>query len=142
MNIGKRKMAAGGGLVVLVAAAVVAYLIGDTDGLLAVTLAVLAGSTAVLGWFVANTERRLRRLVNDLHTAETNLFRERFDRLDDQMNRALTNEQAEQLLRAIQSGFVRVEGEWQRSHDELVASLRDIAEGDRNTGRPDQAQRS
>ena len=142
MNIGKRKMAAGVGVLVLIAVAVGAYLIGDTNGLLAVTLAVVAASTAVLGWFVANMERRLRRLTNDLHGAQTKLLRERFDRQDDQLNRALTNEQAEQLLRAIQAGFVRIEGEWEQSHDELVATLTRIAATDQASDRTDQAHRA
>lgn len=125
MNIGKRKVAAGIGLVGVVAAAVVAHLVAGTDGLVVVTLAVVVGSTAAVGWLVANSERRLRHATNDV--------RRQLDRQREQLDGILSREQAEQLLRALQSGFVRFEGEWQQSREELLATLRNTLEKETST---------
>lgn len=133
MNIGKRKVAAAVGALGIVALGVAAYWLADTDGLVVLTLATVAVSTGLLGWFVANSERRLRRLSFDLNAAHAQVLREEIERDRKQITRGLANagvsgKQAEALMRSIRTGFARFELEWAQSREDLLNTFRQTLE--------------
>lgn len=132
MNIGQRKIAVAALVPVVAAAAVVAHLVAGTDGLLVVTLAAVVGSAGAIGWAIATAERRLRRTAQETHA----LLREHRRRQGEleSMVAASSGRQTEQLLRTVRAAFVRLEGEWERSHAELLERLRTGAGGDTEPG--------
>lgn len=131
MRIGKRKIAAAGALMVAAAGAAVAWLFWDTVGLLVVLLLVTTSGSLLSLWFVAESERRLRRLVargqRDVKAIRLDDDR-RFGRLErgivrlhDSVTRP--SEHAEQLLNAVHAGFTRIELQNERFIEETKSEL-------------------
>jgi len=118
MKIGKKKVMAAGGLLLIAAVAFTAWLLWGTDGLLAATLGTLLLATLGLGWLVVQSQRQVRVLLGQTQSAVVNAV-STTDR---------SGEQAEQLLRAVHAGFVRSDhvldtlvSEWDKLRDELLS---------------------
>lgn len=117
MRIGKRKVMAAGGLLLVVVVALTAWLLWGTDGLLAATLGTLLLSTMALGWLVVQSQRQVRELIGQTRSAPVSVV----------STTDPSGEQAERLLRAVHAGFVRSDhvldtlvSEWAKFRDELL----------------------
>jgi len=121
LKVGKKKLIAAGGLVVLAGLALVAWLFWGTDGLLAATFATLLITTVSLGWLVVQSQRQVRVLLGQTQSPVT--------RAVSQPDHS--GEQAEQLLRAVHAGFARSDhildtmiAEWDKVREELSSVVR------------------
>lgn len=119
MKVGRKKLLAAAGFIAVAAVAIVAWLLWETDGLLAVTLATLLLTSLGLGWLVVQSQRQVRVLLAQTRPAAADPIA-RPDR---------SGEQAEQLLRAVHAGFARSEhvldtmiAEWEKVREELRSS--------------------
>lgn len=99
MRIGKRRVLAATYLVAIALAASAAWFLGGTDGLVAVVAAATLIAIAALGWLVIRLERNLVRLISETRTSLGAAI----------VATTETGDQAEQLLRAVHSGFARSE---------------------------------
>jgi predicted O-methyltransferase YrrM len=131
MRIGRRKVIAAIALLLVAALAFTGWRLWGTDGLLAATLLTFFGALMALGWLVAQSERRVRNLLFDLRQAQSAVG----DRDRKSIENAIaaagqSGEQAEQLLRAVQSGFMRAEhtldaltSEWHQAREDMLTSV-------------------
>ncbi len=127
MRIGRNKVFAALGAVVVLVASIVAWWVGGRTGLLVVAVALTTLSTAAVGGLVAISERRIRRLMTEHHRRETKLS-EAVEKMTTNIRDGIvaaghSGKQSEQLLAAVQSAFARQEMESQRAADELSSSV-------------------
>jgi hypothetical protein len=125
MRFGRRKTLAVGGLVVFAAISLVAWLIWDTDGLVAGTLTTLVIATLGLGWLVAESQRQITSLLGEIRMTILAAI-EASGEPDDR---------AERLLRAVQTGFLRSDhtldtlvSEWRQTREEMLSSVASTVE--------------
>ena len=125
MRFGRRKTLAVVGLVVIAAISLVAWLIWDTDGLIAGVLTTLVITTLGLGWLLAESQRQITNLLGEIRTTILAAI-EASEEPDDR---------AEQLLRAVQAGFVRSDhtldtlvSEWRHAREEMLSSVASTVE--------------
>lgn len=129
MKIGRRKAIAAIGLAISGALAFVGWRLWGTDGLLTAALIILLVTLMAIGWFVAQSERRIRGVVMGIRgdqsrsLEEMRAVRERLQ-ADADLIKGAPGDQAEQLLKAIQAGFLRAE----HTLDTLVSDWRDARE--------------
>lgn len=116
MNIGKGKLIAGFGSILVAIVAIVAWNVWGTDGLLAVTLGVLLATAVALAWLVTQSQRQMRSLLAATRSAI--------------VDSVAPNEGSEQLLRAVQAGFVRSDHvldtlvtEWREAKEDLFSEV-------------------
>ena len=127
MRIGRNKVFAALGAVVVLVATIVAWWTGGRTGLLVVVVALITLSTAALGGLVAMSERRIRRLMTEHHRRETQLS-EAVEKMTSDLRDGIvasghTGKQAEQLLAAVQSASERQVLESRRAAAELSSSV-------------------
>ena len=116
----------------LAAIALVAWLLGGTDLLLAVVLATVVLGIALVGYMVAQAERRLRSAaLAEIQRASasslsavaesTEELRRSMAQIEEELDRKLQRpaEQAEALLRAIRAGYKRMELEQRAGYRRL-----------------------
>lgn len=120
MKIGKRKVMAAIGLLVIATVSLSAWSIWGTDGLIAATLVTVLLATGGLGWLVAESQRQIRILLGDTRMSVMNSI----------AAADKSGEEAEQLLRAVQAGFVRSDhtldtlvSEWRQAREEMLSSV-------------------
>jgi hypothetical protein len=118
LKVGKKKLVAAGGLAALAGLALVAWLLWETDGLLAATFATLLIATVSLGWIVVQSQRQVNVLLHQTQSPVIHGVSQ-----PDQ-----SGEQAEQLLRAVHAGFARSDhildrmiAEWDMVREELLS---------------------
>lgn len=123
MNFGKRRIVAALGLVLTAVAAGFAWALWGTDGLVAVVSAAVLIALLALGWLLSRTERNLSNLIVDTRTALESAI----------LATTETGDQAEQLLRAVHSGFARsehtldtLETEWRDTQKRIEAALDEL----------------
>ena len=134
MRIGRRKVIAAIGILLVAALAFTGWQVWGTDGLLAATLVTFFGALMAVGWLVAQSERRVRKLLGELRQTQSSVG-QRLDRDHASIESAIAavgqpGEQAEQLLRAVQSGFMRAEhtldtlmSEWRQAREDMLSSV-------------------
>ena len=120
MRIGGRKVMAGLGLLVIAAAALPAWILWGTDGLLAATLGTLLVTTLALGWLLADSHRQITTLLGETRSTFVEAI----------AATAKPDDGSEQLLRAVQAGFERSDHtldtlvtEWRQAREEMLSSL-------------------
>lgn len=120
MKIGKRKVMAAIGLTLIVVVSLSAWNIWGTDGLVAATLVTVLIATGGLGWLVVESQRQVRILLGETRTSVMNSI----------AGADRSGEEAEQLLRAVQAGFVRSDqtldtliSEWRQAREEMLSSV-------------------
>jgi predicted O-methyltransferase YrrM len=128
MKIGRRKVTTALALVGIAALGVLGNWLGGTDGLLAVTLLVVATTGAGLGWHIARSERVIRQMLVDLRRAQSASVRDQLQPYTRRIERLVAahgrpGEQAEQLLEAIRGGYLRLDAEWQLARETILARL-------------------
>ncbi len=128
MKIGNRKVVALVGLAAVAAAGVVVDVVWDRDGLLWYLIAILLFGITAIGWLVASSTRRIQRHIDESNAKQLRSLRESHRELsrtlDGSLRSAGVNGQiSEQLLRALQSGFSRLEVEWEATSDQLQRTV-------------------
>lgn len=132
MRIGKRKILAVIALSSAGVAAVMAWILWETSGLLVVLLIVSVGGAMMTIWSVLQTERRMRSQIMKVQKEITSVRKDEhrdFGHIEQSVARlrdsiVRPNEQAEQLLNAIHAAFTRVEIEQERFVGAVQSELR------------------
>jgi len=141
MRIGKRKVTAFIGFVLVAALTITGWSVWGTDGLIAVTLVTLFTTLIAVGWLVAQSERRVLTITRDILNKQSTSLGQIVavsGQLQSDANLIAANtsgEQAERLLRALEAGFLRADNtldtliaDWRQTREQMLSSITDMLE--------------